>query len=423
MARNEPRSASGLFAAKTSGHRHRWSRTRTLVLEGLESRTLLWSTVYTVDSITDKEQVINVSTSFLAAKGRIMRRKAMFRLAAFVLVVASVQTGPTVDAASYTFVPINFPSAPNSGNPGFFGSSAFGVNNAGVVVGNWANPATGNIDGFVYSDGTYTDVVPTATSTSALLNAINNAGTAVGEYAGPDGIYHGFTYANGNVTLLPDFPGVTGLTLSTPLGINDAGTIVGYYGTGPMSSGFIPFSAYVLSNGTYTAYSYAGAQGTAFNGINNAGTIVGVYENAGGSVASSFYIPQGDLSHSASWVGINYPGSTFTDAYSINNLGQIVGYYVDANGLQHGFVYSGGPNGTYTTLDYPNDPGLSPIYPGYTGTELSGINDLGQIAGTYNNYSNGFIAQSVPEPGSLSLLAIGAIGLGAYVWPRRKTAA
>ena len=319
-------------------------------------------------------------------------------------------------AAEYNFIPINFPGAPNAGNPGFFGSSAYGVNNAGVVVGNWANPSTGNIDAFVYSKGVYTDVVPTAGSVYATLTAVNNAGTAVGAYAGADGVYHGFTYANGAVTLLPDISPLATETYTN--GINKAGTIVG---VSSMDPSYSPFSAFVLQNGAFTSYNYPGAASTGFVGINDAGVIVGNYFDALGN-SFGFYIPNGDLNSPQSWVPVNDPNGTSTFPEAINNSGQIVGFFVDANGLQHGFVYSGGMNGAFSTLDFPNDPGLSPIFPAVTGTELYGINDLGQIAGTYNNYSNGFLADPVPEPGSMALFAVGLLALGVYGRRRRKPA-
>ena len=61
--------------------------------------------------------------------------------------------------------------------------------------------------------------------------------------------------------------------------------------------------------------------------------------------------------------------------HGINATGQIVGSYRDASGALHGFLYN--PSGifnTYTTLD---DPLAT------NGTFASGINDMGQIVGTY----------------------------------------
>jgi probable HAF family extracellular repeat protein len=58
-----------------------------------------------------------------------------------------------------------------------------------------------------------------------------------------------------------------------------------------------------------------------------------------------------------------------TSAYGINDAGQVVGTYFDATS-GHGFIYS---NGTYATFDFP----------GAFDTVLNGINDAGQIAGDW----------------------------------------
>jgi probable HAF family extracellular repeat protein len=92
-----------------------------------------------------------------------------------------------------------------------------------------------------------------------------------------------------------------------------------------------------------------------------------------------------------------------TGANNINNLGEIVGSYADANGIYHGFIYQ---NGVYTTLDDPLGVG---------GTGLYGVNDLGQIVGVYFDASGtayAFLATpTVPEPGSLTLVAITGVAL------------
>jgi probable HAF family extracellular repeat protein len=58
-------------------------------------------------------------------------------------------------------------------------------------------------------------------------------------------------------------------------------------------------------------------------------------------------------------------------ATGINSSGEIVGSYTDANQVTHGYLLSGGQ---YTTLDDPNAGGT---------TTARGINDRGQIVGTY----------------------------------------
>jgi probable HAF family extracellular repeat protein len=77
---------------------------------------------------------------------------------------------------------------------------------------------------------------------------------------------------------------------------------------------------------------------------------------------------------------IDVPGSTATGAIGINNAGQIVGSYTDTAGNTHGFLDT---NGSFTTLDFPVS----------TFTEPTGINNVGQIVGFYSGgaflYQNG----------------------------------
>ncbi len=64
------------------------------------------------------------------------------------------------------------------------------------------------------------------------------------------------------------------------------------------------------------------------------------------------------------------PSSVWNNASGINNQGQIVGGYLDGAMIWHSYLFD---NGTYTELDDPDDPGM--------GTALSSINDLGQMIG------------------------------------------
>lgn len=68
---------------------------------------------------------------------------------------------------------------------------------------------------------------------------------------------------------------------------------------------------------------------------------------------------------------IMYPGSTWTEAAGVNDLGQVVGTYTDPAGVAHGFLYH---NGVYSTVDYP----------GTAHNYAFGINDQGEIVGSYS---------------------------------------
>ena len=67
---------------------------------------------------------------------------------------------------------------------------------------------------------------------------------------------------------------------------------------------------------------------------------------------------------------IDVPGGTNTSPWGINDNGQIVGTFTDANGGNRGFLLSGS---AYTTIDDPN------AYVGETWTR--GIHNVGAIAG------------------------------------------
>jgi probable HAF family extracellular repeat protein len=193
-------------------------------------------------------------------------------------------------------------------------------------------------------------------------------------------------------------------------------TALAFFGAGPPA-----FSdnvhGFVYSDGSYTTLDVPGATDTTAFGINNLGQVVGWYNTPdssvpGGSSQYGFLYSNGTyttLNHAA--VSINDAGQVVVGYYSvysngsytslpaigvngfqylgINNSGQIVGSYSGG-----GFNYS---NGSYTTLNYPSA----------SGTGASGINNLGQIVGFYDTggvnhgflYSNGSYS-SISFPGT-----------------------
>ena len=185
-------------------------------------------------------------------------------------------------------------------------------------------------------------------------------------------------------TALNDPPGTP-----IPIGINDAGQIVGVLG----------FHNFLYSSGSYTTLPddpFATSGTTVATGINDAGQIVGYYRNAGNP---GFYL--GFLYSNGTFTTIddplsdlNHANGSSTRASGINIAGQIVGSYADDNLQTHGFLYT---NGTYTTIDDPL---------GVHGTSLSGINDDGQIVGTYgdsNFRSHSFLSVTVHSPPSTTI--------------------
>ena len=73
------------------------------------------------------------------------------------------------------------------------------------------------------------------------------------------------------------------------------------------------------------------------------------------------------------------PGAGTTPV-SINAQGQVAGYYVDSSGQKHGFLDT---NGTFTDAAVPTETLPSVSVPGAASTDVTGVNDLGQVVGYY----------------------------------------
>ena len=91
-------------------------------------------------------------------------------------------------------------------------------------------------------------------------------------------------------------------------------------------------------------------------------------------LTTSAFADAGFLYSGGKFTSITVPGASDTWAYGINNSGQIVGSY---DGDSHGFLLSGN---TYSKIDYP----------GAYVTVASSINNMGQIVGYYYSHSTSF---------------------------------
>ena len=142
---------------------------------------------------------------------------------------------------SYTI--LNDPA--NGGNNGSPLTLALGINDKGQVVGEFqtTTPPSGDW-GFLYSGGTYTTLYGPPGAINSNADGINDAGVIVGNYADSTNADHGFLYSNGSYTILNDPLGVHG---TGAFGINNKGQVVGIYGPSDgLEHGFL------YSNGKYT---------------------------------------------------------------------------------------------------------------------------------------------------------------------------
>jgi probable HAF family extracellular repeat protein len=99
-------------------------------------------------------------------------------------------------------------------------------------------------------------------------------------------------------------------------------------------------------------------------GINDADVIAG-YHNQNVNQGFTLNLPN-------SFTPENFPtGVQGTQVIGINNLGNTGGFYQDSSGIQHGFLRT---NGVFSTVDFP---GTNPI------NQILGVNNTGQAAGYF----------------------------------------
>jgi probable HAF family extracellular repeat protein len=290
----------------------------------------------------------------------------MPRLLLFVLLAVSYLCSSLspVDAASYTFTPLDVPGATRT--------LAFSINDVGQIVGFYEGSSGQH--GFLYVDGMFTTLsdVPGAVGRTMAFG-LNNSGQIVGSYSFQSGGSHGFLYDNGGFTTL-DVP-LSGANNTGARGINDVGEIVGNYGDSSGQHGFL------YAAGVFTALDMpgAGTGTTRVLGINNSGQIVGIYadhtpQSAGGPRDHGFLYLDGVFTTLSD---VPFAGAVNTSPTGINDRGQIVGtYYNTLEDRTHIFLYD---TGVFTTLDIPGVATATPF----------DINNRGQIVGFYTDSSGG----------------------------------
>lgn len=159
---------------------------------------------------------------------------------------------------------------------------------------------------------------------------------------------------------------------SAVTGLNNAGDYVGtvLFGT---TAGFAVFGGAAV---TLATPPNPGGN-TNPNGVNNARQVVGTVSafTPAPNGQPGTLTGEGFVSSGGTYVTLNAPGAALTDARGINDAGQVVGSYLltpGSAGPRQGFLYSGG---AFTTLNRP----------GAASTFLTGINDGGEVVGYYQD--------------------------------------
>ena len=272
-------------------------------------------------------------------------------------------------------------------------SRALGINTGGQVVGGSTNASA--YHAFLY-DGTMHDLgTLDGGGVNSSANAINDSGLVVGYAYTSAGYPHAFMYDSSMHDL-----GTLGGLYSSARAVNAGGTMVGYsYNSAGAQRAFLYTGGSMTDLGILAGATYSEAWG-----INASGQVVGD-SNYGGGPASVF-LYDGTMHNLG-----RLSGFADTLGYGINATGQIVGTAVNGT-TYHAFLYTQGTmadlNSLVTNLD------------GWTLESASAINDSGAIVGygLLGGNTRGFLLTPVPEPSTLVLVLLGAIGLGLYGWRR-----
>lgn len=272
----------------------------------------------------------------------------------------------------------------NLGSLGGEGSAAFGINDAGNVVG-WATTTGGQRHAFVYSKGLMTDLGTLVGGTTSQAYAINDQDVVAGS-SGINGlgngfpeITQGFTWQQGTMTsagalFCPCSFNVRYGT-SALAGINDSGEAVGWSGTVRGSA-----VLHSISWNSGTLQDLGGGAGdwsiSHLYAVNSSGQMVGDYALNAGQLGTSTFDHQAALWQSDGTrqsLGL-LPGYTSSVALAINSSGVVVGWSGTADGSQsHAFLWR---NGSMQDLG---------VLPGDANSQALGINGRDEVVGWSGN--------------------------------------
>ena len=282
--------------------------------------------------------------------------KSMLCVLGFALMCAVHASAGDAPKLTFTFTKANIPGA--------LQTYTYGVNNAGVTVGEYQDKRSAH--GYILNGKKLTKLdVPNAQQNSTSARGLNPNGgiSVVGSYNTPDGVPVGFLYKNGKYT---DIRGPEGALQSFANSINDTGAIVGWYvDSNEVMHGFL------LQDKKYTMLDLPGAtEGTTAMGINARGWIVLYgYTSTGATSALT-------KNNGKTYTPINVPGAIASFASDLNSAGDVVYEWLDSSHAAHGALLQAGK---YYKFDYPKA----------TFTYGGGINDKSTVVGWYQISNTG----------------------------------
>lgn len=278
-------------------------------------------------------------------------------------------------ATKYTFTTID-----NASDPSF--NEILGLNNEGRLGGYYGSGAIGHANrGYIvyppYHQLNFKNVnYPSAADTQ--VTCLNNKKLVGGFYVDSSGSISGFIDWLGIWFSYADPQGRTNNPVTEIMGLNDAGTAVGFYVASPNR-----YVAFTLNpqTGVFHDLHVPGVKGAVATGISGRGHITG-YERTQSNVIRGF------IEQSGVFATFSFPRSKETRAFGITTFDHIVGSYIDSKGATHGFVAID-PQKIHKAV------WQSINYPFSKSTVVTGINIHGMLSGYYvkkDGTTHGFIA-------------------------------
>lgn len=200
-------------------------------------------------------------------------------------------------------------------------------------------------------------------------------------------------------------------TFNQLLGISNAGTIAGYFGSGAAghpNKGYLLFPPFGQRN--YVNENFPGSEQTQLTGLNDNGTKVGFYStmNTANQMNNNFgFWQRNGKYHVADFPTGSASNPPVDQLLGVNNNNIAVGFWTDTAGNTHGYEYDINTNRYYTVTD-PSAPSDS--------LTAAAINNHGDIAGFYTNGSGvtegflkeggKFITLSAPDASATTALGV-----------------
>ena len=239
------------------------------------------------------------------------------------------------------------------------------------------------------------------------------------------------------------------VTFNQLLGINDADTIAGYFGSGMNGH---PNQGYTL-HVTFDSENFPGAAQTQVTGLNNTGATVGFWVDKKGA-NHGFYSIGGKSFQTADYPAMAPAKPAVDQLLGVNDHDLAVGFYTDAKGNSHGYTYdisthrysqvmvAGDTNVTAAAvnnngdvagfatnaagategfLTFPSGRVVHLNVPGATTTQAFGVNDGDEVVGAYTvgkgknatstgfTWSPGFGFASVSDPKGIGSTTINGV--------------